>query len=94
MPFEKGNKEGKGRPPGAANKATATARDYIQRIIDGEGDKLKSELDKLEGTAYVNAIIRLMEFSVPKLQRVQAEIELKEQPRQVYVLPNGQELVF
>ena len=68
-----------GRPAGVKNKVTTIQRNYIQELLDGEQDKLKVELNKLDGKDYINVITDLMEFCIPKLQRTEltGNIEVK-----------------
>lgn len=66
-----GRKTG-GRKKGAANKLTLSHRELIQSIFDSEvrSGRMESELQKLEGKDYIDAIIKLTGFVLPKLNSV------------------------
>lgn len=60
-----------GRPGGTPNKVTKIQREFIQSLLDNQQDKIKSELKKLTGKDYINAITCLLEFALPKLSRTE-----------------------
>lgn len=76
MAFEKGNKEGQGRPKGAKNKSTVLGREMLEKYFF-EDNGLKNLLADIDQMEYekdkVNAKIKLLEFVMPK----QKEIDLK-----------------
>ena len=74
MAFEFGKPppEGAGRPPGAANRATKTAREAIAMFVDGNAHRLCEWLDKIAEDNPLAAFDRFMsvvEYHIPKLQR-------------------------
>ena len=71
MPYETGTSGNlNGRPKGAANKATAAARETIAAALAGaDAKKLAAHLDSLSGKDYIDAYVKLAEFVTPKLQR-------------------------
>ena len=71
MPYETGTSGNPtGRPKGAANKATAAARETIAAVLAGaDAVKLAAQLDTLTGKDYIDAYVKLAEFVTPKLQR-------------------------
>ncbi|WP_426062041.1 hypothetical protein [Hymenobacter sp. B1770] len=71
MPYETGTSGNPtGRPKGAANKATAAARETIAAALAGaDAVKLAAQLDSLTGKDYIDAYVKLAEFVTPKLQR-------------------------
>ena len=71
MPYETGTSGNlNGRPKGAANKATAAARETIAAALAGATPaKLAAHLDSLSGREYIDAYVKLAEFVTPKLQR-------------------------
>ena len=71
MPYETGTSGNlNGRPKGAANKATAAARETIAAALAGaDAKKLAAHLDTLSGKDYIDAYVKLAEFVTPKLQR-------------------------
>ncbi|HYH15861.1 MAG TPA: DUF5681 domain-containing protein [Flavisolibacter sp.] len=79
MPFEPG-KSGNpnGRPKGSLNKAAGNVRDNLASLLEENGNKLKTELDKLEGKDYVSAYTALLPYVVPKLQNTTLDIDLEQ----------------
>ncbi len=66
-----GRKTG-GRDKGTPNKLTQTHRELIQSIFDSEvrSGRIESELTKLEGKDYIDAILKLTGFVLPKLNSI------------------------
>lgn len=65
---------GPGRPKGMQNKATKASRELIALILDEEMPNIKTALAKVRKrypTRYLDLLIRLMEFAVPKLSRTE-----------------------
>src|SRR5690625_1714469 len=72
--FGKGNPGG-GRPKGSRNKTTIAARSFITDLIDKNQSQLEKDLKKLEPKERWDVYLKLMEFTLPKLQRIDANIE-------------------
>ncbi len=92
MPFAKGRSGNiNGRPTGTPNKFTITQRQFIESILDKQKDKIVSELDKLQGKEYLNAITGLFEYVLPKLSRSEMITEFTESdsPVQIIQLPHN-----
>ena len=75
MPFKEGNTAGKGRVKGSKNKDNEL-KAFIKGLINDNTEKLTEEIAKLEGKVYVDSVLALMEYAVPKLQRVEVEGEI------------------
>lgn len=64
-----------GRKAGVPNKATTDAREAINRLIDGNTDRLQDWLDTIAAEkgpeAAWNCFVDLLEFGVPKLARTE-----------------------
>jgi hypothetical protein len=77
MPYDTGvSGNPHGRPKGAANKATAAARETIAAVLAGaDAEKLAAQLDSLTGKDYIDAYVKLAEFVTPKLQRINLPTE-------------------
>jgi hypothetical protein len=64
-----------GRPPGAPNKATASARAAIGAFVDRNAERLDDLLDRIEETdgpkAAWDCIMSVVEYHVPKLARTE-----------------------
>jgi len=67
-----------GRPKGTPNKATADARTWIGTIIDNNRQQLEDDLKKLEPRERWTVIERLLQYTVPKMQSVEAKIDLNQ----------------
>lgn len=72
MPFQKGNKEGKGRPPGTPNNTTAEIREMIAEIVRGNISQVREDLKSMTPKARVAAIAKLLPYVVPR--KVEADI--------------------
>lgn len=73
MAFKKGNSGNpKGRPKGAKNKELKSLRERIDLILDNQFDTIVEDLSKLKPVDRIKAILTLLEYSTPKLQRVEA----------------------
>ena len=66
---------GKGRPPGAVNKATSNAREAIARFVDGNAERMQGWLDEIaaeQGAEKAfHCLMDVMEYHVPKLARTE-----------------------
>lgn len=65
---------GKGRRKGVPNRATSNAREAITRLVEGNVDRLQEWLDavaKEDPAAALRCVVDLLEFSVPRLSRVE-----------------------
>lgn len=72
MAFEKGNQFGKGRPKGAANKATADVRACIALIAERNIEAFGEWLDAVEDPAKrAELFLRMLEYHIPKLGRTE-----------------------
>lgn len=72
-----GSRPGAGRKPGIGNKDLKPLRQRIQDLIDSNSDRLERNVAKLSPAAHADFFLRLYEFAVPKLRRLNMEIELK-----------------
>lgn len=70
-----GHKTG-GRRAGTPNKATRAAKEAIALFVDGNAWRLQGwleEIEKMDGAlAAANFFVRVLEFHVPKLARIEA----------------------
>jgi hypothetical protein len=87
--FATGNKGG-GRVKGSENKATGELRDFISHLVNENKDKLQNDLDMLEPKERVDAFIKLLEFTTPKLQRTQLEGDITHKNHVVVTIENEQ----
>ncbi len=75
MPFKKSDKNinRNGRPEGAENSEKKELRGYLNYFLENNLSKLETEFNKLSGIQYVNMFTKLLEYSMPKLNRVTFE---------------------
>ena len=69
MPFEKGHKEGKGRPKGAENKLTKEAREIFLETLEGEAPHIAAAFEivrKENPKAYLDLFAKYAQYFVPK----------------------------
>lgn len=71
--FKEGHEKKGGRGKGAKNKKTAQWEAFSQYCLNSGLAKFEKELNKLEGSAFVNAFTNLLEFHKPKLSRGEQE---------------------
>lgn len=74
MPYEKGNKISKGRPPGTPNKATYMAREAIALFVDNNAYRLQEWLDRIADEnpeKAFNLFQSVIEYHIPKLARTE-----------------------
>jgi len=78
MPFEKGNKLGKGRPAGKLNRSTEQAKLTLARLANKGLDNITEDIDKIRETNPVKAAeiyIKLLEYVLPKLKSVDMTVD-------------------
>lgn len=78
MPFEKGNKLGKGRPTGKMNRSTEQAKLTLARLANKGLDNITEDIDKIRKDNPVKAAeiyIKLLEYVIPKLKSVDMKVE-------------------
>lgn len=73
MPFKKGVS---GCPGGRTDPRKARSREAIARVVEGSADKIAGWIESIERDegpkAALDAFIRLAEYALPKLARVEA----------------------
>lgn len=75
MPFQKGQSGNPtGRKKGSVNKVNKNRKEFISHILDLNTDGLTEALEQLKETyplAYINALLKLLEYDTPKLSKIQ-----------------------
>lgn len=66
------------RPTGSKNKVTLQTRKLLQNIVEKNITKIETELDLLNGKQYMDSIIKLVEFLIPKAKESE---EIQEVPQ-------------
>lgn len=76
MPFIKG-KSGNpsGRKAGTPNTLTGDLRKQIQAIVEGQITQILADLQALEPKDRVNALVKLLDFVLPRLQRTETVVD-------------------
>lgn len=78
MGFEKGNKLGKGRPKGSPNRSTEMMKVNVARAVNMGLDFIKEDYQRLreeDPAKALNLLVKLMEYSIPKLKSVDMEVK-------------------
>ena len=70
------NKSG-GRTKGTPNKITKDIRESYQLLIEKSLDRLESDLMELTPKERIEVLIKLSEYVVPKLTKIEANLETK-----------------
>lgn len=76
MPFIKG-KSGNpsGRKAGTPNTLTGDLRKQIQAIVEGQIAQILADLATLEPKDRLNALVKLLDFVLPRLQRTETVVD-------------------
>ena len=88
MPFAKGNKLSKGRPRGKLNRSTEQAKLTLARIADEGLDNLKKDLQEIREKDPIKAAelyLKILEYIIPKQQRVEVRGEIEQKIQQITV---------
>ena len=86
--FEPGNKLSKGRPKGAVNRSTEQMKLSIARATNRVLDdlpRLMDELVKKDPKGAVDVALKLLEFHLPKMSRVELRGEIEQRIQQINV---------
>ena len=75
---KKGQPKTGGRTKGTPNKATTDLRTWIGMIVDNNRQQLENDLKVLEPRERWTVIERLLQYAVPKMQSVEAKIDLNQ----------------
>ena len=65
---------------GVPNKATSDVREAFKLLIEGNLDKMQSDLDSLEPKDRLQILIQLSKFVLPQLQAIGLETFSNKQP--------------
>lgn len=71
QPGRSGNPNGK--PKGAENKVTKELRGKITSIVNGQIDKVQTDLELLEPKDRLNILLQLLKFCTPQLKAIEYE---------------------
>jgi len=86
--FEPGHKLAKGRPKGAVNRSTEMMKLSIARATNRVLDdlpKIMEEMMKKDPKSAVDLALKMLEFHMPKLSRVEMKAEVEQKIQQISV---------
>ena len=72
-----------GRPKGSQNKATADMRTWLSALIDGNRKTFEADLKKIDAGQRLVILERLMAFVIPKMQSIDATVQIAEEYNQL-----------
>ena len=78
------------RPKGSKNKITIEVKEHIQSIVENNIHKIDAELNKLQGRAYIESVLKLIEYIIPKAKDNDINTLPPMEPIKIYL--NGNEL--
>ncbi len=93
MPFEKGNKLGKGRKIGSKNVKDNTIKDKLKGFFEHNLENLQSTFDKLDDSQQVKVMMDLAPFFVAKLKQVEIEQYKHNEQNQVELTAKEVEII-
>ena len=86
MPFKEGNNMGRGRPKGASNKSTETIKRSISMLLENNIDTVQSDLDEMQPSDRVNALLQFMKFVIPTQKAIELDNrESQEEKNEAYI---------
>jgi hypothetical protein len=59
-----------GRPKGIGNRLTNRHREFFQLLLEENTDRLKTELATLTGKDFIQSMLQMAEFTIPKLSKL------------------------
>ena len=82
MAFNKGKSGNpKGRPRGAKGKAPSALIDRVRLLIEANFDKLQNDLEALPPAERVRAIIKLLDYVLPKRSNIDVNGQIENRPQ-------------
>ena len=86
--FEAGHKLSKGRPKGAINRSTEMMKLSIARATNKVLDnlpKIMEEMMKKDPKGAVDLALKMLEFHMPKMSRIEMKAEVEQRIQQISV---------
>ena len=78
-----------GRPRGKPNKVTIPLREFVSELINDNRKTIKADLGKIDPQQRLVIIERLMAFVIPKMQSIDASVQIAEEYNQLERLLNA-----
>jgi hypothetical protein len=86
MKYKKGQSGNpNGRPKGRRNKATVSTREWLSQLLDDNREQIAMDLQGLEPKDRLIMIEKFMQYCIPKMQSLQADLK-QSQPEQIMTL--------
>lgn len=88
MPFQPGNKLGKGRPPSSLNRSTEQAKLAIARLANQGLDAIREDMERIRKQNPAKAAeiyLRLLEYIVPKKAQIDMKAQIDQNIKQISV---------
>lgn len=76
MPFKTGKEKTGGRAKGTPNALSLTLREQVQNLLENQCERIVADIEALEAKDRINAWIKLLDFALPKLQRIETNVDL------------------
>ena len=89
MPFIKGKPKTGGRKKGTTNKSTNELRSVLSRFVSAKYEELDEIFEQLAPKEKIDAISKISEFVLPKLERVPIEPQ-KTEEKQPQIIQIGE----
>ncbi len=77
MARPKGSKKYGGRKKGTPNKTTAETRQWLKTFLDANQKQIEDDFKALEPHQRLQMFERLLQYTLPKMQNLSANIDLK-----------------
>lgn len=68
-----------GRPKGTPNKVTSDLKEWINELLNNNRMQFETDIKSLEPHQRVMMLEKLLSYTVPKMQSVEAKIEKKQE---------------
>jgi hypothetical protein len=88
MPFQPGHKLAKGRPSGALNRSTESAKLTIARLANKGLNNISEDLEKIRKENPIEAAklyLKLLEYIVPKKAQMEISGEINQRIQQISI---------
>ena len=83
MAAKKGHSKAGGRKKGTPNKVTADLRTWVSALIDGNRETIETDLKLIDPKERLVILERLMAFVIPKMQSIDATVQIAEEYKQL-----------
>lgn len=71
MPFQKGNRYGKGRPRGTTKLLQEADKNHLEKVISLLLESAEEDIAKLSPNQRISALLKFLEYRLPKLRSME-----------------------